>query len=247
MKKLTKENIKQITITGLMIVLAVLFTIAVDKIDTKLVWGKEIGFSNINIAVHQIIGTSETFDLISQITMVISALLLGGMVFIGTYQLITGKKIKAVDSEILLSGAVCVLMALTYLFFEKVIINFRPVLVDGFLEASYPSSHILFSMVINIIAIDYIKMKVKNKKIMLPAVILVGVITAVGVCSRALSGMHWLTDIVGALIISVALVMIYFTVKGIFIKREEIGLEKPQDETELTDKPTISEPDDQNP
>ena len=224
MKKLTKENIRQIVYTGLMVLVAILFTIAVDKIDTALVLGKEIGFSNVNIAVHQMLGTSDTFDLLSDITMIVSALLMGGLVFIGTYQLISGKGFKAVDKEILIAGAVLVLMSITYLFFEKVVINFRPVLEDGFLEASYPSTHVLLTTVINIVAIDYIVTKIKNKKIMLPSVITVAVITVVGFGARVLSGMHWITDIVGALLIASCLVMIYFTLKGIFIKQEEVSV-----------------------
>lgn len=221
MKKLTKENIKQIIFTGLMLVLAVLFTIAVKKIDTAIVWGKEIGFSNINIAIHNFLQTSETFDKISDIMMVVSALLLGGLVFMATYQLISGKGLKAVDRELVVSGAVLLLTAGIYFLFEAVVINFRPVLIDGYLEASYPSTHVLFSMVVNIISIDYIISKIKNKKIMLPAVISVSVVTVVGFCSRVLSGMHWLTDIVGALLFAGALIMIYYTLKGIFIKNVE--------------------------
>ena len=232
MKKLTNEDIKHIIFTSLMIILAVAFTIAVDKIDTTLVWGKEIGFSNLNIAVHRLLQTSETLDLISDITMIFSALLLGGFVFMGTYQIISGKGIKAVDKEILISGAVFVLTALTYLIFEKVVINFRPVLEDGFLEASYPSTHVLLSTVINILAIDYIVNKIKNRKIMLPVVIFVVVITVVGFGARVLSGMHWATDIVGALLFAGALIMIYYTLKGIFVKEKEVVTEEINEKAE---------------
>ena len=221
MKKFTKENIKQIILTSLMIVLATLFTIAVDKIDTTIVWGQDIGFSKINIAVHQILQTSDSFDMLSDICLVASALLLGGLVFMGSYQLIAGKGFKKVDKELLLGGAVIALTVIVYLFFEKVIINFRPVLENGYLEASYPSTHVLFCVVINMITIDYLHAKIKNKKFMVPAVALVGALTLFGFVARVLSGMHWMTDIVGALIISSAFVMLYFTLKGIFIKNEE--------------------------
>lgn len=205
-----------------MIVLAVLFTVAVDKIDLALVWGKEIGFSKMNLAVHEMLGTSETFDLISDLVMVFSALVLGGMVFIGTYQIITGKGLKKVDRELILSGVVLVLTALVYVFFENVIINFRPVLEDGLLEASYPSTHVLLSVVVNILAIDYIRTKIENKKLRIVAISSIATFCVIGIVTRILCGMHWITDIVGALLISGALVMIYYTLKGIIIKKQDV-------------------------
>lgn len=234
--KITKENLKHIICTGLMIILAVLFTIAVKTVDKAVVLGKEIGFSKLNMAVHDMFGVIELFDKISTVTMIISFLLLGGLVFIGVYQLLTHKKLKAVDRELIFGGAVFALTVLVYLFFENVIINFRPVLDKGVLEASYPSTHVLLTIVINIVSIDYLVSKIKNKKIMIPAVSIIGVLTVVGVVSRLLSGMHWLTDVAGALLISAALVMLYFTLKGIIFKvaetKEDVGIEEIKEEQE---------------
>lgn len=208
---MTKKSLEKFVLTACMFMLFILFTVAVKSVDTTLIWGEEIGFSRVNLAVHQIIQTNETFDLLSDLCFGFSICLAIALVVVGVVQLVKRKSIKKVDKEILIAGVVLVLTAVVYLFFEFVIINYRPILVDGELEASYPSSHILFGMVINIISLGYLNKVIKAPKFKIPALAGVGAVTLLGVVFRVLSGVHWLTDIVGALLISLALVMLYFS------------------------------------
>ena len=99
-----------------------------------------------------------------------------------------------------------------YLFFEKVIINYRPVLVNGLLEASYPSSHTILSLCVcgsSIIVNKKLYSKKRISKIINPIAFFIMILTTVG---RLLSGMHWLSDILGGIIISITLLYVFSTV-----------------------------------
>ena len=208
---MTKNSWKNFIITAGMAVLFILFTLAIEFIDVTTIWGEEIGFASVNLPVHKGLQTSETFSFISDILGLVSIAFGAGLVIMGLVQLIKRKSIKKVDKEISIAGIVFVLMAGCYLFFEVVVVNCRPVLVDGELEASYPSSHTLLSVVICVITIIYLLRKVDNKKISLPLTVGVGVIGFMQVITRTLSGMHWLTDIIGAVLLASVLVLLYYS------------------------------------
>ena len=96
-----------------------------------------------------------------------------------------------------------------YVLFEYVVVNRRPVLIDGYLEASYPSSTTMLVMCVMPTAIMQLRSRIKNG--MLRRVI-VGVITifiAFMVIGRLVSGVHWVTDIIAGALISAGLVVAY--------------------------------------
>ena len=109
-------------------------------------------------------------------------------------------------------GAFYSLVGLTYIFFEVVVVNFRPILIDGVLEASYPSSHTMLALCICISGI-IVNNKLFNKNLVLKIVnIALFVLAIVVVITRYLSGAHWITDILGALIISALLLSMAFLI-----------------------------------
>ena len=59
---------------------------------------------------------------------------------IGLAQLIQRKSLFRVDYDIIVLGIYYIIVIFGYLIFEMIPINYRPVLIDGFMEASYPSS-----------------------------------------------------------------------------------------------------------
>jgi undecaprenyl-diphosphatase len=130
----------------------------------------------------------------------------------GLLQLIKRKSLLKVNSEILLVGSLYLVVILVYIFFEKFIINYRPILIDNELEASYPSSHTILALCICTSALMINKYLFSNKKFVkyynaYIVVLLVGVLAG-----RILSGVHWLSDIVGGIIISITLLQIFRTV-----------------------------------
>ena len=137
------------------------------------------------------------------------AILIGlGFAAIGGLQLIYRRSILKVDKEILLLGALYVVTVIFYILFEKVIVNYRPILMpDGEgLEASFPSSHTMLSCVILGSGLQLIKKYAqKSKTVQLVLTVIFAVMLALIVAGRLLSGVHWFTDILGGILLSVAL------------------------------------------
>ncbi|MGM0165711.1 hypothetical protein IGI39_000657 [Enterococcus sp. AZ135] len=98
--------------------------------------------------------------------------------------------------------------AAAYVFFERVIINYRPILVNGQLEPSYPSSHTFLAITVLLSAFYILYEQGKIKRIV-SYLCLIGMIILVG--GRALSGVHWITDILGGILLSILFVSIYLS------------------------------------
>ena len=130
---------------------------------------------------------------------------------IGLIQLIKRKSFFKVDKEIIILGLFYIVVISLYIFFEKVIVNYRPILMNGFLEASYPSSHTL--MTISLCGSSIIlNKKLLNNKITRVIDVLSLVIILITVIGRLISGVHWFTDIIGGIFISIALLMTLFLI-----------------------------------
>ena len=221
MKKLNKS-----LITGVSLFVAFLaFTILVKFVDVAAVGplGSKVGFSKINDAIFGAIGTSETWYHISEIFGNLALIVAGVFVIVGIIQLIRRKSLKLVDNHILTLGVFYVVVAIAYLIFEVVVINKRPVLVEGVLEASYPSSHTMLSIcILSSAIIEFHKFFNGKKKQLIALDVISIVIMLVVVIGRLLSGMHWFTDIIGGILISLALVFIFHGVLKLIEKKIEL-------------------------
>ena len=132
-----------------------------------------------------------------------------GFAMVGLIQLIKRKSLLRVDSSILILGGFYVLVFFVYLFFEFFPINYRPVLIQGVLEASYPSSTTMLMMCIVPTAIMQFQRLISNKRLRNAVNAFCGIYAGFMVIGRVLSGVHWITDIVGGMLFSAALVMLY--------------------------------------
>ena len=130
---------------------------------------------------------------------------------IGFVQLIKRKSLFKVDKEIIILGLFYVVVISIYIFFEKVIVNYRPILMNGFLEASYPSSHTLMTICL-CGSSSIVNKKLFNNIITKFMNMLSFVIVMIIVVGRLLSGVHWFTDIIGGIVISIALLMTLYSV-----------------------------------
>ena len=136
---------------------------------------------------------------------------------IGIYQLIKRKSIKKVDKEIILMGIFYIVILFIYVLFEKLEINYRPILIDGILEASFPSSHTILALCVCISSLilsrKYINKKYINITNVITLILMFGVFIG-----RIMSGVHWISDIIGGIIISLTLIMYFITIQN-FIKK----------------------------
>ena len=206
--------------TGL-ILLSIIFTILLKCIDVRAVGvnNTNIGFSSINQFFHRIIGVNMIFYYITDWLGFIPIILALSYAIIGLVQLIKRKSLLKVDKELMILGGFYVALVVVYIFFEKVIINYRPTLIDGVLEASYPSSHTLLSICLCGSAI-IVNRKLFNNKLAKITNILVIIIGSFIVIGRVISGVHWFTDIIGGIIISASLLMTLYSFVNI-IKKED--------------------------
>ena len=132
-----------------------------------------------------------------------------GFALLGLVQWIQRKHLLQVDRSILVLGGFYLVTMGAYLLFEIVIINYRPVLIGGILEASYPSSTTMLVMTVMPTAILQLRSRLRQKVFRGCVIVLIAGFTVFMVIGRLLSGVHWLTDIIGGLLLSAGLVTMY--------------------------------------
>ena len=206
------KNKKNIIICILLVLVSIIYTLLVKYVDVSLVGPNSImvGFSSLNSFVFNLTGNNMTLYKITEVLGFIPILIALMYSVIGLIQVIDRKSLK-VDKELIALGILYVVVILIYVFFEKCIINYRPVLIDGILEASYPSSHTLLSICICGSALLINKYLFNNKKIYRYINIVSIISMVLIVLGRLLSGVHWASDIIGSIIISITLLKILET------------------------------------
>ena len=199
-------------ISTILIVLALVFTILVKVVDVKQVGvnGTSIGFATLNQFVFKATGVNMIWYHITDWLGFVPIFIAMAYALIGFTQLIKRKSLFKVDKEIIILGLFYIVVISIYIFFEKVIVNYRPILMNGFLEASYPSSHTLMTICLCGSCI-IVNKKVFNNKITKFMNTLSLVIIFITVIGRLISGVHWFTDIIGGILISIALLMTLYS------------------------------------
>ena len=212
-------NKKNIALSIIFVSLAVLFTILVCTFDVKNVGlnGTRLGFSSLNKQVFETIGENSLCKSVSDVLGYFALGLVAIYGLVGLYQLINRKSIFKVDKEIIILGIFYIIVLALYVLFDKVALNYRPVLENGQLEASFPSSHTLLTICVCISAI-FINNKLFKSDMTKIFNYLLVLITFIAVICRLLSGVHWFTDIIGGIVISCALIMLFKTSLGIISK-----------------------------
>jgi undecaprenyl-diphosphatase len=194
-----------------------LWTVALCYIDVQPIGPREssVGFAALNGFVHRLTGVNMTLYTITDWLGLVPVVIGFGFAILGLVQWIKRKNILKVDSDILILGVFYILVLAVYILFETVIINRRPVLINGYLETSYPSSTTLLVLCVMPTAALQFRNRTKGiwKKIILAA-IAAFVVFVIG--GRLLSGVHWFSDIVGGILLAGGLVMLYDTTCRLF-------------------------------
>ena len=193
------------------IIAFVIWTVLIQKVDVQSVGanGTNIGFATINCWFHKLTGVHmEIYHITDWLGLIpIFICIIFGCV--GFIQLIKRRSLFKVDCDIIVLGIYYMIVIVGYLIFEMVPINYRPILIGGFLETSYPSSTTLLVLCVMPTLTEQMNRRVGHTIIKRFTEVFVICFSAFMVLGRLISGVHWLTDIVGAFVLSAGLFCIY--------------------------------------
>ena len=189
----------------------VLWTVMIQYIDVQAVGqnGTRIGFAAFNMWFHQLTDVHLTLYTITDWLGLVPIFICLCFGVLGLVQLINRRSLYRVDQDILLLGVYYVLVIFCYLVFEMIPINYRPVLIEERLEASYPSSTTLLVLSVMPTLMFQAYRRARDPLIKRTAAVFVIIFSVFMVIGRLLSGVHWATDIVGSILLSAGLFSLY--------------------------------------
>lgn len=213
-KQMKKTDRRNFCVTICLLVAFALWTIAVGSIDVQPIGPRcsEVGFATMNGLVHRLIGIHMQLYVITDWLGLVPIGFALGFAALGFVQLVKRKSILKVDNSILILGGYYILVIVVYVFFEIHIVNYRPVLIEGYLEASYPSSTTMLVTTVMPTAMMQLSERVKNSRFRYVLKLLINSFMVFMVIGRFVSGVHWISDIIGGLLLSAGLVMLYYSV-----------------------------------
>ena len=189
----------------------VVWTIALCYVDVQTIGPQDttVGMATINGLVHRMTGVCMSIYTITDWLGLVPVFIGFGFAILGLIQWIRRKNMFKVDFDILMLGVFYLVMLVLYLLFESVVINYRPTLIYGYLEVSYPSSTTLLVLCVMPTTLWQLRRRMRHSvvKRIISAVIVLFMVFMVG--GRLLAGVHWLTDIVGGVLLSAGLVTLY--------------------------------------
>ena len=193
------------------LLLFAVWTVLVQTVDVQPAGetGKTVGFATANSWFHQLTGVHLLLYAVTDwlgLVPVFVCLLFG---VLGLAQLIQRKSLLKADPDLILLGIYYVLVIAGYLIFEMYPINYRPIFIEGRLEASYPSSTTLLVLSVMPTLIFQADRRVLQPEVKRAVRILTVLFSLAMVMGRLVSGVHWMTDIVGSVLLSHGLFSIY--------------------------------------
>lgn len=194
----------------------VLWTEAVILVDVQTIgpMGSSVGLASLNGAVHRLTGVHMALYALTDWLSLVPVGFMLGFACLGIAQWMQRRSFLAVDRSILVLGGFYAIVLAAYTLFEVLVVNCRPVLIEGVLEASYPSSTTM--LVLCVMPTTMMQMKVRIKRALCRRFVMGNMAAyAVGMVSlRLLSGVHWFSDIVGGILLSASLVSLYSAFSG---------------------------------
>ncbi len=189
----------------------IVWTILIQRVDVRAAGqnGTNIGFAAFNLWFHRTTGVHMTLYTVTDWLGLVPVAVCLCMGAVGMVQLIRRRSLLRVDGDILLLGLYYILVIAGYLFFEMVPINYRPVPIDGVMEASYPSSTALLVLSVMPTLEFQLARRGRSMRARTSASVFSGLFTAFMVIGRLVAGVHWATDILGSLLLGPGLFLIY--------------------------------------
>lgn len=221
-----KEKRKLLTGAGLLAAF-VLWTMMVVRVDVQNVGqrGTAVGFATFNTWFHQLTGVHLwMYTVTDWLGLVPVAVCMGFGVF-GLVQLIRRRSLFRVDPDILLLGVYYIFVMAAYVLFEMIPINYRPVPINGVMEASYPSSTTLLVLSVMPTLIFQIQRRCRSRAIRYLVTAFAVSFALLMVTGRLIAGVHWATDIIGSVLLSLGAFALYHASVMNIDKRNENGIQ----------------------
>ncbi len=211
-----KGNRKSLCISLCSFALFIVWTVLLFFADRASIGpeGSVVGFAAVNGFFHQLTGVNMTLYTITDWAGLVPFAVAAGFALLGLVQWIKRKNLFKVDFSLFVLGGLYIVTIAAYIFFEFVVINYRPVLIEGRLEASYPSSTTMLVMCVMPAAAIELSRRIRVRSLKYALVGIIAAFTLFMVVARLLSGVHWVSDIVGGALLSTGLVMMYRYVLG---------------------------------
>ena len=216
-----KKKSRRLFFVGVSLLAAfVLWTVLIRFVDVQAIGSQEssVGFATLNGFVHNITGVNVSLYVITDWLGLVPIGVAFGFAVLGLVQWIKRKSILKVDRSILVLGGFYTVVVAVYVLFETVVINYRPTLIDGYLEASYPSSTTMLVMCVMPTAMIQLRARIKNKVFSRCVMIAIAVFIVFMIIGRLVSGVHWITDIIGGALVSAAIVLMYYAISNVATK-----------------------------
>ena len=189
----------------------VLWTLLVCRVDVQPIGpnGSRAEFAAINGAFHRWTGVHWTLYSVTDWLGLVPLGVMLGFAVLGLVRLIQRRRLCKVDHTILVLGGFYIAVMAVDLMFEALAVNHRPVLIDGNVEASYPSSTTVLVLSVIPTAMMQLRQRVRSGPVRRAMLIALGIFSAFMVIGQTLSGVRWMSDIVGGLLLSAGLVALY--------------------------------------
>ncbi len=219
---MNEKTKKSLFTTCALAVSALIYTVMIKLVDVQPIGpeGSSVGFAALNGFFFNLIGTHKFFYYLTEFFGIIAILIALLFAAVGAYQLYTRKNLLKVDKNVLAMGGIYILVIVLYVLFDKIPVNYRPVILDEGLESSYPSTHTMLSMCIIGCALIEFRQVLKKPVLKIAEPVCIALI-ACTVIGRLLSGVHWFTDIMGGALISAAIISLYYTVVLYFKQKKQ--------------------------
>ena len=198
----------------------VLWTVLIRFVDVEAIGPRQssVGFATLNGYIHNLTGVNMSLYIITDWLGLVPIGVAFGFAVLGIVQCIKRKSLLKVDRSILTLGGFYIVVMAVYILFEIVVINYRPTLIDGYLEASYPSSTTILVMCVMPTAMMQLRTRIKNDLFRRCVMLTITVFITFMVIGRLVSGVHWITDIIGGALLSTAIVLMYYSIDNIVAK-----------------------------
>ena len=180
--------------------------------------GSAVGLAGVNLWFHGLTGVHMGLYVLTDWLGLIPLATAAGFGMLGLFQWIRRRHLKFVDRSLILLGIFYAAVIGSFVLFELFPVNYRPVLIEGAMEASYPSSTTLLVLCVMPTALMQLRWRIRNPLFRRFICVAITAFMAFMVLGRLLSGVHWVTDIIGGILLSAGLVTMYGSIAGYKLK-----------------------------